>query len=84
IFLTTPLFGQNGDSGSNDEATTEKFHTLLYHLENAYVDSVDTKELTETAIKAMLKELDPHSVYIPKEEVEKMRQPLEGNFDGIG
>lgn len=82
--LTSSLSGQNVDSDPNDNATTEKFHTLLYHLENAYVDSVRTSELTETAIKAMLKELDPHSVYIPKEEVEKMRQPLEGNFDGIG
>ncbi len=85
ILLTASLLGQNGGNGiNNDAATTEKFHTLLYHLENAYVDSINSAELTETAIKAMLKELDPHSVYIPEEEVKKMRQPLEGNFDGIG
>ena len=32
----------------------------------------------------MLKELDPHSVFITKDEVKKMNEPLEGNFDGIG
>jgi carboxyl-terminal processing protease len=32
----------------------------------------------------MLKELDPHSVYISKDEVKKMNEPLEGSFEGIG
>ncbi|MFB6257798.1 MAG: S41 family peptidase [Flavobacteriales bacterium] len=68
----------------HEKQTTRKLKTLLYHLENAYVDSVDTPELTETAIKAMLKELDPHTKYIPPERVKQMREPLEGNFEGIG
>jgi carboxyl-terminal processing protease len=32
----------------------------------------------------MMKELDPHSVYIPKDEVRAMNEPLQGNFEGIG
>ena len=50
----------------------------------AYVDSVNHQELTENAIRGMLKELDPHSVYMTKEEIRKANEPLIGNFDGIG
>ena len=38
----------------------------------------------ESAIRSVLEELDPHSTYIPKEEVQRMHEPLEGAFDGIG
>jgi len=53
-------------------------------ITNLYVDSTDNSKLVETAITAMLKELDPHSSYISKEEVERVNEPLEGNFEGIG
>ncbi|MBN2349809.1 MAG: S41 family peptidase [Bacteroidales bacterium] len=49
-----------------------------------YVDSVDTENLVETAIESMLKELDPHSTYLNRDQVKKMSEPLEGNFEGIG
>ena len=50
----------------------------------AYVDTVNEEKLTEAAITAMLKELDPHSTYMSKDEVEKANEPLQGNFEGIG
>lgn len=85
LLTTVASYAQSEKNDENkDEATTEKFHTLLYHLENAYVDSVDSEALTESAIRAMLEDLDPHSVYIPAEEVEKRRRSLTGNFEGIG
>ena len=40
--------------------------------------------MTDDAIVSILKELDPHSAYIPKKDVEKANEPLEGNFEGIG
>ncbi|MBR1769751.1 MAG: S41 family peptidase, partial [Bacteroidales bacterium] len=40
--------------------------------------------LTEKGIESMLKQLDPHSVYIPKQDVQKMNEPLQGNIIGIG
>ena len=49
-----------------------------------YVDTVNVNKLTENAIIHLLANLDPHSVYITKAEVEEMNQPLEGNFEGIG
>ena len=49
-----------------------------------YVDSINEKKLVETALNSILKELDPHSVYIPKEEVERANEPLQGSFEGVG
>jgi len=64
--------------------TTKKYTSLLYLINNFYVDTLDMPELTEKAIVLTLKELDPHSTYIPKSDVESSNEPLEGSFEGIG
>jgi len=61
-----------------------KFGRLLRLVNSYYVDTSDVNKLTEKAIVHLLSELDPHSVYISKEEVDKMNEPLQGNFEGIG
>lgn len=61
-----------------------KFGRLLRLVDGYYVDSTNVDALTEKAIVNLLSELDPHSTYISKEEVEKMNEPLKGNFEGIG
>jgi carboxyl-terminal processing protease len=61
-----------------------KFGRLLRLVDGYYVDSADVDKLTEKAIIHLLSELDPHSVYISKDEVDKMNEPLQGNFEGIG
>lgn len=61
-----------------------KLERTLQMIKGLYVDDVDTKKLTETAIRAMLRELDPHSTYLTEEEVKAMNEPLQGNFEGIG
>ncbi|MEN8116896.1 MAG: S41 family peptidase [Bacteroidota bacterium] len=61
-----------------------KFARLLRLVDGYYVDSADVNKLTEKAIVNLLSELDPHSTYISKEEVDKMNEPLKGNFEGIG
>jgi carboxyl-terminal processing protease len=53
-------------------------------IEFAYVDTVNQDKLVEKAIVETLKELDPHSMYISKKDVQRANEPLEGNFDGIG
>jgi len=63
---------------------TRKFNKMLSLIDATYVDSVALDDLVEVAIINMLKELDPHSVYISAEEIEKMKEPLEGSFEGIG
>ena len=63
---------------------TIKFGKVLEWIDNYYVDTVNQEKLVETAIVQLLKELDPHSSYLSKEEVEEMNEPLQGNFEGIG
>ena len=59
--------------------------TRVFSLINFYyVDSVNNDKLIDAAIVATLKKLDPHSIYIPKDEVKAMNEPLEGNFEGVG
>jgi len=61
-----------------------KFGRVITLINTLYVDSVSEAQLVESAIIEMLKDLDPHSVYISADEVAKMNEPLEGSFEGIG
>lgn len=63
---------------------SKKFESFLEDVSRYYVDTVNSDQLVEAAILGVLKELDPHSVYISKEELKQMNEPLVGNFDGIG
>ncbi len=63
---------------------TKAFGRTLMALDALYVDTVNTEQLTETAIKAVLKELDPHSTFLNSDEVKAMNENLGGNFEGIG
>lgn len=63
---------------------TNKIDAVLRLIEEQYVDTVDKVELTESLIPEILKNLDPHTVYIPAEDVKEANQELEGNFGGIG
>lgn len=69
---------------NDSRATVQKFAALLQMIDYFYVDSTNASKLTEDAIVAMLKDLDPHSVYISKDEVQRANEPLQGNFEGVG
>lgn len=62
----------------------QRIHEVLSAVEQLYVDDVDENQLTETAIESMLKELDPHSAYIPASDVQRANQQIIGNFVGVG
>ena len=62
----------------------QKMNRLLQLIRYFYVDSVDLNKIVEKGTVEMLKELDPHSTYIPKKDVTKTNEPLQGNFEGIG
>lgn len=65
-------------------ATDNKMSFTLNMIRYYYAEKPDMKKIVEKGIVNMLKELDPHSVYISKEDVDKMNEPLVGNFDGVG
>lgn len=88
IFLNFVSFSQNEELFSQNEeslkTSTTKTGQTLALINYFYVDTANLERISEKGIEAMLKELDPHSVFITKDEVKKMNEPLEGNFDGIG
>ena len=53
-------------------------------IDGNYTENPDMDKLSAVAINAMLKSLDPHSVYIPAKDVERANEPLQGNFEGVG
>ena len=57
---------------------------ILDLVKNHYVDDVKLNALEDTAIQALLGKLDPHSVYIPAEQLDAVNEDMEGRFTGIG
>lgn len=49
-----------------------------------YQDTVTSLQITETGIRYMLEQLDPHTAYISLEDIEDMNAPLKGSFTGVG
>ena len=71
-------------SFSKSASQERKIKKLINFIENDYVDKVSTDSLLDGAITQMLGELDPHSVYIPKENLQAVKENMQGNFVGIG
>lgn len=65
-------------------SSQSKIDELIKYIEAKYVDDVDREQLIDEAIRSVLDQLDPHSIYISAEQFEATNDPLEGNFDGIG
>lgn len=82
IGCLTAVFAQNPNK--NYQPNKTKMDQLINSINMMYVDSIDFDPLMDKAIVAMLKELDPHTAYIPKKDVQAMNEPLIGSFDGIG
>ncbi|MCU4176848.1 S41 family peptidase [Carboxylicivirga sp. N1Y90] len=63
---------------------TNKLDALMDHIVEEYVDTVNREEIEEAIIPEILKKLDPHTVYIPAKDLNKVNEELQGNFGGIG
>ncbi len=71
-------------SASNIKNEAQRFMEILYYIDMMYVDTANIEQLTTSAITKMLAELDPHSQYIPADEVEAMNEHIQGKFEGVG
>ncbi len=57
---------------------------LITLLKEQYVDSLNTETLFENGVEGIISTLDPHTVYIPASETDRVNEELEGNIFGIG
>lgn len=84
IFIGASMADGGGNNSEGLYQSIYKFRQVISHIQNDYVDDVNTDELVDNAIEEMLTKLDPHSVYIPAEDLKISQAQLEGNFEGIG
>lgn len=72
---------------SNKDTVLEgitRIKEILLQVDQNYVEEVDTEKLVNSAIEGIVKELDPHTSYIPAKDLEMVSADLKGNFEGIG
>lgn len=69
---------------SIDEPAFGQVEELIRFVESRYVDSIDRNELIEAGISEILTRLDPHSIYISPDELERINNDMNGSFKGIG
>ncbi len=65
-------------------AKKEKLNRLIDYIDYEYVDEINTDSIVEVTVNRILENLDPHSVYIPPEELEGITESMQGDFIGIG
>ena len=62
----------------------DRFGEVLQRIRTNYVDKPDDAKLIEGAIKGMLSELDPHSLYLNAQEFRDLQMEESGKFGGVG
>ncbi|MEX1190476.1 MAG: S41 family peptidase [Brumimicrobium sp.] len=70
--------------GGNEDPQLRKLNEVYTYIDRMYVDEVNNEGVTDAAIISMLEELDPHSTYIPADEVDQANERIDGSFVGIG
>lgn len=84
LFLITLLSIPSLYAQYSASPSTIKMNMAMYAIKNLYVDDINEEKLVEEGLRAMIKDLDPHSAYMTVEEMKEMNEPLQGGFDGIG
>jgi len=82
VFLCIAVIPQVLNGQLNQEAI--KLAQVMEKVSHYYVDSINESDVVEKTIVQMLHELDPHSSYLSREELEELNEELEGEFEGIG
>lgn len=77
LLIIIPLFAQ-------EDPDMRRLYEVYTYIDRMYVDEVPNKEISEAAIVSMLEKLDPHSTYIPAEEVREANERINGSFVGVG
>ncbi|RKN82614.1 S41 family peptidase [Ulvibacterium marinum] len=62
----------------------DKLNRLIDYIDYEYVDEINTDSIVDVTVNNILEKLDPHSVYIPKQEMSKVSENMKGDFVGIG
>ncbi len=84
IIRWNSLKDQNGAGRKRLGREWSKLELILDQIQNNYVDSVDVSSFIEKTLPTIMEELDPHSIYLPPDELRTADEELRGNIEGIG
>lgn len=84
VFIGANMAGNTSTASSELIKSLNKFRQVITFVDTDYVDEVQAELLVEDAIASMLKNLDPHTSYIPAKDLDVIQSRLEGNYEGIG
>lgn len=82
LLLGNKLNNSSNYTGKN--TYKNKLNKLIDFIEREYVDEINTDSIVDLTVNGILENLDPHSVYIAKNELESVNESMKGDFVGIG
>ncbi len=85
VFIGGKLnFTDTSDRLFTTNSKKDKLNRLIDYIDYEYVDEVNTDSIVDVTVNGILDNLDPHSTYIPKEELQRVTENMKGDFVGIG
>lgn len=85
VFIGGKLnFTDTSDRLFTSNSKKDKLNRLIDYIDFEYVDNVNTDSIVDVTVNGILDKLDPHSVYIPKNEMQRVSENMKGDFVGIG
>lgn len=85
VFIGSKLnFGDSTEKIFATNSKKDKLNRLIDYIDFEYVDQINTDSIVDVTVNGILKNLDPHSVYIPGSDYESIAEDMRGKFVGIG
>ncbi|MCB0445393.1 MAG: PDZ domain-containing protein, partial [Gelidibacter sp.] len=85
VFIGGKLnFTDTSDRLFTSNSKKDKLNRLIDYIDYEYVDDVNTDSIVDVTVNGILNNLDPRSVYIPKNQLESVTENMKGDFVGIG
>ncbi|NNK88466.1 MAG: PDZ domain-containing protein, partial [Flavobacteriaceae bacterium] len=85
IFIGGRLsFTDSSDRIFTSNSKKDKLNRLIDYIDYEYVDEINTDSIVDVTVNSILDNLDPHSTYIPKEDLQRVTENMKGDFVGIG
>ncbi len=84
LILCVSLQAQEKQATSRVSESLDIFNDVMRQVDVNYVDTLNYEMLTETAIQAMLRKIDPYTVYYSKKQDKDLRMLTQGKYGGIG
>ena len=85
IFIGGKLhFNDTPEKLFSTNSKKDKLNRLIDYIDYEYVDDINTDSIVDVTVNNILDKLDPHSVYIPREQMAAVEENMKGDFVGIG